>query len=191
MIAVHGPSITEKSHLVQVLSTGYANFIQAYDVMNGFIFASEFDENKIFAFQMRETHFPGVEILETFLENLCILVISCVVMGGASHPEPMQSLYSKPVKKLLAEYLANHPPPAAFSWLTLYWEKIRSKIFLMDNLLHNIVTPEGQEAYGLYIASILDNIYKFGGKHDRYRYHRMWACSNCSIETVCASAMFI
>lgn len=32
----------------------------------------------------------------------------------------------------------------------------------MDNLLHKFVTPEGQEGYGLYIASILDNIYKFG-----------------------------
>jgi hypothetical protein len=75
--------------------------------------------------------------------------------------------------------------------LNLYLEKIRSKIFSMDNLLHMFVNPEGQEGYGLYVASILDNIYKFGGKHDRYRYHRMWACSNCSIETVCASAMVI
>ena len=46
MIAVHGPSITEKSHLVQVLSSGYVNFIQVYDVFNGLIFASEFDENE-------------------------------------------------------------------------------------------------------------------------------------------------
>ncbi len=61
----------------------------------------------------------------------------------------------------------------------------------MDNLLHKFITPEGQEGYGLYIASILDNIYKFGGKHDQYRYHRMWASINCSIETVCASAMVI
>ncbi len=61
----------------------------------------------------------------------------------------------------------------------------------MDNLLHMFVCPEGQEGYGLYIASILDYIYKFGGKHVRYTYHQMWACSNCSIETVCASAMVI
>ena len=40
----------------------------------------------------------------------------------------------------------------------------------MDTLLHKFVTPEGHEGYGLYIASILDNIYKFGGKHDRYKY---------------------
>ena len=44
MIAVHGPSILEKSHLVQLLSSGYVNFIQVYDVLNGFIFTSEFDK---------------------------------------------------------------------------------------------------------------------------------------------------
>ena len=103
------------------------------DVMNGFIFASEFAENEILACQKRESNFPGVETLETFLENLCILVISCVVMGGASHPIPIQSLYSKPVKKLLAEYLANHPPPAALSWLNLYLGKGKDQV---QNLLH-------------------------------------------------------
>jgi hypothetical protein len=95
------------------------------------------------------------------------------------------------VKKLLAEYLANRPTTSAFTWLNLYLEKIRSTIFSMDNLLHKFVTPEGQEGYGLYIASILNNIYKFGGKHERYKYHWMWASSNCSIGTVCASAMVI
>ena len=61
----------------------------------------------------------------------------------------------------------------------------------MDNLLHKFATPEGQEWYGFYIASILDEIFKFGGKHDRYKYHLMWTSSNCSIETVSASAMVI
>ena len=59
----------------------------------------------------------------------------------------MQTPYNKPVKKLLAEYLANRPPPAAFIWLNLYLEKIRSKIISMDNLLHKFVTPEGQDVY--------------------------------------------
>jgi hypothetical protein len=61
----------------------------------------------------------------------------------------------------------------------------------MDNFLHKFVTPEGHDGHGLYVTSILDNIYKFGGKHDQYRYHHMWASTNCSIETVCASAMVI
>ena len=60
MIAVHGPSITEKSHLVQVLSSGYVHFIQVNDVMNGFIFASEFDKNKNLTCQTSSTHFPTV-----------------------------------------------------------------------------------------------------------------------------------
>ena len=190
MIAVHGPNITEKSHLVQVLSSGYVNFIQAYDVMNGFIFASEFDKNKNLICQTSSTHFPTEEPLEDFFHNLGVLFVSCLSIGTVEI-ESIKNPYSRPVKKLLAEYLANRPPPAAFTWLNLYLEKIRSKIFSMDNLLHKFVTPEGQEGYGLFIASILDNIYKFGGKHDRYRYHRMWACSNCSIESVCASAMVI
>ena len=64
---------TEKSHLVQVLSSGYVNFIQVYDAMHGFIFVSEFAENEIFACQMSKIHAPGVVILETFIHNLCIL----------------------------------------------------------------------------------------------------------------------
>jgi hypothetical protein len=110
---------------------------------------------------------------------------------GEVQPESMQTPYSRPVRKLLAEYLVNRSPPAAFTWLNLYLEKIRSKIFFLDNLLHKFVTPEGQEGYGLYTASMLDNLHKFGGKHDRYKYRHIWARSNCSIETVCASAMVI
>ncbi len=190
MISVHGPSITEKSHLVQVLSSGYDNFLQAYDVTNGFIFASEFDKHKNLICHRSSTYFPTDETLDNFFHNLGVLFVSCA-SNEEVQSESMQTPYNKPVKKLLSEYLANRPTPVAFTWLNLYLEKIRSKIFSMDNLLHKFLTPEGQEGYGLYIASIFDSIYKFGGKHDRYRYHRMWACSNCSIETVCASAMVI
>jgi hypothetical protein len=159
MIAVHGPSMTEKSHLVQVLSSGYVNFIQAYDVMNGFIFASEFDKNKNLICQTSPTHFPTVAPLEDFVHNLGVLFVSCSSIGTVE-TESIKTPYSRPVKRLLSEYLANRPPPATVTWLNLYLEKIRSKIFSMDNLLHKFVTPEGQEGYGLYIASVLDNIYK-------------------------------
>ena len=58
----------------------------------------------------------------------------------------------------------------------------------MDNVLQMI---EGHGA-GLCIDAILDNIFKFGGKDERYKTsHRMWASSNCSIESVLASAMVI
>ena len=43
MIAVHGPSIIDNLHLVQVLSSGYVNFLQVYDVLNGLTSSSEFD----------------------------------------------------------------------------------------------------------------------------------------------------
>jgi hypothetical protein len=81
MIAVHGPSITEKSHLVQVLSSGYVNFIQAYDVMNGFIFASEFDKNKNLICQTSSTHFPTEDPLEDLFHNLGVLFVSCLSIG--------------------------------------------------------------------------------------------------------------
>ena len=142
MIAVHGPSITEKSQLVQLLSYGYVNFIQDYDIMNGFIFASEFDENKNLLCHMSLAHSPTVEPLENFFHNLGFLFITCLSIG-AIQTEPMQTPYNKPVKKLLAKYLAYRPPPAPFTWLNLYLEKIRSKIFSMDNLLNKFVTPEG------------------------------------------------
>ncbi len=114
MIAVHGPNITKKSHLVQVLSSGYVNFIQAYDVMSGFIFASEFDKNKNLICQTSSTHFPTEEPLEDFFHNLGVLFVSCLSIGTVEI-ESIKNPYSRPVKKLLAEYLANHPPPAAFT----------------------------------------------------------------------------
>jgi len=49
---------TEKSHLVQVLSSGYVNFIQVYDIMHGLIFVSEFAENEKLACQTSKNHFP-------------------------------------------------------------------------------------------------------------------------------------
>ena len=82
MIAVHGPSITEKSHLVQVLSSGYVNFIQVYDVLNGFIFASEFDENTNLICHMSLTHSPTVEPLENFFHNLGALFVFCSSRGS-------------------------------------------------------------------------------------------------------------
>lgn len=133
--------------------------------MNGFIFASEFDENeKNLICHMSLTHTPTVEPLENFFHNLGVL-FSCS-SKGVVETESMQTPYNKSVKKLLAEYLAYHPTPAPFTWLNLCLEKIRSKMFSMDNLLHKFVTPERQDGYGFYIASILDNIYKFGGKND-------------------------
>jgi hypothetical protein len=72
MIAIHGPSITEKSQLVELLSSGYINFIQDYDIMNGFIFVSEFDENNNLICHMSQTLSPAVEPLEDFFHNLGI-----------------------------------------------------------------------------------------------------------------------
>ena len=89
-------------------------------------------------------------------------------------------------------WVSSDPFPYSCLYLVKFiFGKIGSKIFSMDNLFHKFVTPEGQEGYGLYMASILDNTYKFGGKDERFKYHRMWASSHCSIETVCASAMVI
>ncbi len=46
IFAVHGPSILDKTHLVNLLSSGYLDFIQVYDVMHGSIFKS-FVENSV------------------------------------------------------------------------------------------------------------------------------------------------
>ena len=157
MIALHGASITEKSQIVQVLSSGYVNFIKVYDIMNGFIFVSEFDENKNHICHMSQSHFPTAESLENFFHDLGVLFVSCLSIG-AVWTESMLTHYSRPVKKLLADYHANHPPPAPFIWLNLYFEKIRSEIFSMDNLLHMFVTPEGQGVWplhGLHIGKYL------------------------------------
>ena len=101
MIAVHGPSITEKSQLVQLLSSGYVNFIQVYDVLNGFIFASEFDENKNLVCHMCPTHSSAVEPLEDFFHNLGLLYVSHLSTGTVE-TESIETPYCRPVKKLLA-----------------------------------------------------------------------------------------
>ncbi len=44
IFAFHGPKIADKTHFVNVLSAGYVNFIQVYDIMNGSIFGSEIDD---------------------------------------------------------------------------------------------------------------------------------------------------
>jgi hypothetical protein len=149
ILAFHGQSITEKSHLTQVQSSGYVNFIQLYDIIHWSIFASEFDEFEKLICHRSETHFPKVETLDTFIQNLWILLLSCLMVGEVQ-PESMQTPYCKPVKKILADYLINRAPPAALTWLNLYLENIRSKIF---------VTSEGHEGCRLNTASILDNIY--------------------------------
>ena len=62
----------------------------------------------------------------------------------------------------------------------------------MDNVIQKFVTPEGHEQYGIFVASILDNVIKFFGNNEwRHIHPKMWATSNCSIETVCVSAMVI
>ncbi len=61
----------------------------------------------------------------------------------------------------------------------------------MDNLVLKIRDLEGDEVFGLSIGSMLDNVFKFGAKDNRYKHHEEWANSNCCIETVCASAMVI
>jgi hypothetical protein len=118
MIAVHGPTITEKSHLVQMLSSGYVNFIQVYDVMNGFIFASEFDKNKNLISQTRSIH------------NLGVLFVSCLSIGTIE-TESIETPYSRPVKKLLSEYLANRPPPRSLYLVEFIFGKDQ-----VQNLLH-------------------------------------------------------
>ena len=41
ILAFHGPKISEKIHLIQVLSSGYVNFIQVFDMVHGSILGSE------------------------------------------------------------------------------------------------------------------------------------------------------
>jgi hypothetical protein len=86
MIAVNGPRIIEKSHFIQLLSSGYVKFIQVYDVLNGFIFTFEFDENKNLTCHTSQTHFPAAENLGTFFHDLGVLFVSCLSVWEV-HPE--------------------------------------------------------------------------------------------------------
>ena len=47
IFAVHGPSILDKTHLVNLLSTRYSDFIQIYDGMHGFIFKPDVDDKML------------------------------------------------------------------------------------------------------------------------------------------------
>jgi hypothetical protein len=94
--------------------------------------------------------------------NVAVLAVSCV---NNEMRTPMTTLHFKPVKKLLAEHLMKQSPPTGFKWLNIYLEKIRFKVFSLDNLVPPFATPDGSWRHGLHIGSILDNIFKFRGKH--------------------------
>ena len=126
IFAFHGPKIADKTHLINVLSSGYVNFIQVYDIMNGSVFGSEIDDKGECTFHHLEANFPIVGTLGTFLTNIWVLTVSCV---NKQIGTLMTIPYFKSVKKLLAEYLMNHSPTAGLTWLNRYLEKIRSKIF--------------------------------------------------------------
>ncbi len=194
IFAVHGPSILDETHLVNLLTAGYLDFIQIYDVMHGSIFKSDVDDSMVddsmdLACQEADTSFPYDGSRRTFLHNICVL-IACTLQDRVVN-KSMKSPYFKPVKKLLAEYLINRSSPETLNWLNVYLEKIRPNIFSMDNLIVKIRDPEGEEVFGLDIGSMLDNVFKLGAKDNRYKHHEEWASSNCCIETVCASAMVI
>ena len=80
IFAVNGPSILDKTHLVNLLSTGYLDFIQVYDVMHGSIFKSDVDNSMDLAYQEADTSFPDDGSLGTFLHNTCMLV-ACSIQG--------------------------------------------------------------------------------------------------------------
>ena len=76
--AFHGPKIADKAHLLNVLSSGYVNFIQDDDIMNGSIFGSEIDDKGQCTCHNVDTNFPAVWTLGTFLANIWVLDESCV-----------------------------------------------------------------------------------------------------------------
>ena len=126
IFAFHGPKIADKTHLINVPSSGYVIFVQVYDIMNGSVFGSEIDDKGQCICHHLETNFPAAGILGTFLTNMWVLAVSS---ANKQTGTPMTTPYFKPVKKLLAEYLLNHFPTTGFTWLNRYLEKIRSKIF--------------------------------------------------------------
>ncbi len=76
IFAFHGPRIADKTHLINVLSSGYVNFIQVYDIMNGSVIGSESDYKRQCTCHHLETNFPAVETLGTFLTNMWLLQFS-------------------------------------------------------------------------------------------------------------------
>ena len=112
IFAFHGPKIADKTHLVNVLSSGYVNFIQVYDIMNGSVIGSESDDKGQCTCHHLETNFPAVGTLGTFLTNMWVLAVFC---ANKQTSISMTTPYFKPVKKLLAEYLLNHSPTNGFT----------------------------------------------------------------------------
>ena len=135
--------------------------------MNGSVIGSESDDKGQCTCHHLETNFPAVGTLGTFLTNMWVLAVFCAKKQTSIS---MTTPYFKPVKKLLAEYILNCSPTNGFTWLNRYLEKIRSKIFSMDNLICTFVTPEGHSRHGLHIGSMLDSMFKFGGKDERYNF---------------------
>ena len=78
IFAFHGPKTADKTHLISVLSSGYVNFVQVYDIMNGSIFGSEIDDKRQCICHHLETNFPAVRTLGTFLTNMWVLAVSGV-----------------------------------------------------------------------------------------------------------------
>ena len=76
IFAFHEPKIADKTHLINVLSSGYVNFLQVCDIMNGSIFGSEIDDNGQCICHHLETNFPAVGTLGTFLTNMWVLAVS-------------------------------------------------------------------------------------------------------------------
>ena len=111
IFAFHGPKIADKTHLVNLLSSGYVNFIQVYDNMSCSIFRSEIDDKRQCNCLNVNTNFPAVGTLGTFLTNIWVLPVSCVNKQTGTH---MTTPYFKPMKKLPAEYLMNCSPTTAF-----------------------------------------------------------------------------
>ncbi len=99
LFAFHGPKIADKTHLVSILSSGYVNFIQVYDVLNGSIFGSEIDNKRECTCHNVDKNFSVVGTLGTFLTNIWVLAVFCVNKQTST---PMTTPYFKPVKKLLA-----------------------------------------------------------------------------------------
>ncbi len=136
--AFYGSNIADKTHLIDVLSSGYVNFIQVYDIMNGSIFGSEIDDKGQCTCHNVDTNFPAVGTLGTFLTNIWVLAVSCVNKQTGTL---MTTPYFNSVKQFLAEYLMNRSPTTGLTWLNRYLENIRSKIFSMDYWILYVCHP--------------------------------------------------
>ena len=100
-----------------------------------------------------------------------MMYFMCGHGGGNSHPQPINTLQQTFEDALCRvscqSFYASSKRSSSQSFLPILlrqFQTIMSKIFSIDNLLHMF---EG-EGYGLCIDSILDNIFKFGGKNELY-----------------------